>query len=433
MNITDQQIINEIIQSEELDIKDLICDPTLIFDDLHVLQKTTKSDTIQMLVEIKKQSPYLTLLEFMKRRHTGQVFVKISFENPADNSDLVERTIYKYLFRLYFQKRTPNIMRYVASFKCDNFFDFLLAEYQKYYGDPKFQLYSTLIKRLLKIKYSNSDIDVNEATFLVVERGNGKELQELLTAKALNEKEFLEIMFQLFYTMREMNIHKVRHNDLHLKNIWINIHKKPLRIIYFVSDDDYVVLNTKHVVKVYDFDRSTFTMGPLKNKALEDQLCPNYGMCSNDNPYFDPHTVAYILYNFFRPLDYAANFAKEVVRNPKYLDPSCCRFPSRMCDLQEVTYGNYQCSKNFVPAKGDIYAFDELYYETSVFDSLKKSLSKDGYKEMDIPIDHFLPIDANPWLEFKKHVFVASVCKQLPVGIANFLLLQYGDGLSRRQ
>lgn len=430
MNITNQKIISEILESEELDIKELICDPTLILEDMHILKSESSSTTIQMFAKIKEQSPYLILLEFMKR-HNNKVFVKISFEDPTDNSGLIERTMYKYLLHLYFEKRTPNIMRYVASFKCDGFATYIEQEFTRVTDPIKKNLLGELIDKTNRLSHVPG-INVEKATFLVVERGIGMDLDHLLESHTINEAEFIEIMFQLFYTLREMYIHKVRHNDLHLGNIWINVHSRPHRLIYFVNDDDYVILKTKYIVKIYDFDHSAFTIGPLENTLVDNVLCPIDGECSNDNPYFDPHTIAYILYHGFlddSSLEYVREFAKEVIRDDYYLSENCCQPPGRMCQLTNTPFG-LRCLKDFVPIKGEIYTFTDLYHKTHVFDNLKKSLSQDGYKQKDIPIDKVLPIDANPWLEFKKHVYVSSVCTKSAMELADYLYINYGKGLS---
>jgi hypothetical protein len=193
-------------------------------------------------------------------------------------------------------------------------------------------------------------------------------------------------------------------------------------MIYFISDNEYAILETKYIAKIYDFDRSSFTSGYVKNNILDKDggFCENFGMCSNYNPYFDPHTLAYYLNVEFGSISYIKDFVNEVVRNKDYLGPGCCTFPGRMCRVTPTG----SCSKNFVPNAGDIYDFTDLWDKTNVFERFKRSLSKDGFAPSDIPIASLKKFDAVPEKEFdgaNPNVYFSQLCSQPPMMMANKL------------
>jgi hypothetical protein len=407
----------------------MICDPNIVFDNFNVLKKTSASQSIQLLAQINPKAAYKVLQNYMRRRHTRDIFVKIGFFINGDNSADVEQAIYKYLYKLYLTRRTPNIMRYVANFECDELKDYLHDQINRHTLSKTLKSkYDRLINMIDNLEDQNDKLNGNIAKFLLIERGNGYSLDYLLTNMSITSEEFLEIMFQVFYTLREMYIHRVRHNDIHLGNIWINVHKKPQHLIYFVDDKHYSILNTRYIAKIYDFDRATFTAGPLKNKIIEDYFCPDYGMCSNDDPYYDPHTIAYLLFHRYGNISFARKFAFAVINNPKWLDETCCEIPGRYCDktmIDPIT-NEMICSKNFVPKPGGINTFTNLYFDTNVFNKYKYNLDTDGYDLRDLPAYRILDKDEIPLYAFENFVFISTVCKRLPIEMANMLYKRFG-------
>jgi serine/threonine protein kinase len=470
--------LSNLLDSQKLDITGMVCDITKIFDDIKVLSRDSSSFSAQILATIKSGSAPV-LNEYLKK--TPNVFLKIIFGRKDDNSDLVERSIYKYLTKLIINHHTPNIMRFVAAFKCNNIFAMIIPI--KAGAGLKF---TEIIEDIELIP----DIDTNNITVAVLERGIGKPLRVVLKDK-ISEHEFKNIMFQVFYTLREMHIAKVRHNDLHTENVWINILSAPVRMIYFVNDNEYAMIETRYVVKIYDFDRSTFTAGNLPNKILDKVFCPKYGMCSNDNPYFDPHTLCFLLNMEFAHVSHIVSFVKEVIRNKKYLNDGCCTFPGRMCDKPSsftishapatvgsassspspppgfasrssprypskspgspnqpptpwsggstsqytpvnkpaaIVVQDTSCNKNFVPDSGDIYDFTDLWNKTNVFNHIKKSLTDSGYEKRDVPIIKSAAYNDVPEFVFKSdpQVFFSQTCSSSPVLMANKLFDIYG-------
>lgn len=415
--------IKEIWASDELDIKDSVCDLTALFKNIRVLSSTSSSSTVQVLAGLTdKAKTYQVIKEYVERTGEDRVFVKVGFEEPGDNSADMERMIYKYLERLLFDCRTPNIMRYVAGFKCDNFRDFLTSRK----GKSRDKTYHTkMLTRVEELEEREKDlgIDVNRAVIILVELGKGRSFRDMLEDEEVTEEIFTSVMFQTFYTLRELHLNKVRHNDIHLGNIWVNIHPTPQSLVYFVNDGMYAVLETRWVVKLYDFDRSGFTIGPITNEVLSKNFCPQFGMCENENERFDLLIVVSNLYQDWSTYPFVLDFVLNVVQNPDYLEEACCQFPGRYCDLKyDLDAGAVRCSSSAVIETNGIYNIEQLCEQTSVFDSYLRFLDTDGFEKRDLPISKPAKKTDVPMYTFTTNFYVSTACSLSPIQIANELL-----------
>ncbi len=410
--------IRALFNSQKLDVTQMVCNIGAIFDNIKVLNKTSSSSTVQMLAEIKPAQSLSILQEYFAR--SPLVFLKIAFHEPGRNDEIIERSIYKYLTKLVINHRTPNFMRFVAAFACNNLLRLSMSL------DP---VQGKKLER--SVQTLDPDINTGKLTIMILQRGDGASFYDILKRQVngIDEHDFMEIMLQLFYTLREMFRAKVRHNDLHLGNIWIDVLAAPMRLVYFVNDDEYAVIETAYVVKIYDFDRSAFTgLSPksnMRNINIDKDFCPAYGMCANENPYFDIHTVMHGLLDKFGSTDFIFDFVTRVVKSWDYLDQDCCVFPGRMCKI-DTTKRGMKCMDNFSPAPGEIYDFTDLWMKTPVFDRFKKSLTKDGFSKADLPLTSLGFHNQVPESVFKTNVYFSSVCSLPPMLMANKLLVEYG-------
>lgn len=416
--------LDDIWSSDEVDIKGSVCDLTALFKSIKILDSTSSSSTIQVLATLSdKAKAYSAIKTYVENTGTDAVFVKIGFDEMGDNSADIERAIYKYLKKLLFDHRTPNIMRYVAGFKCDGFLDFL--KYKKK-GAPYLPYYSKMMKKVKQLVKREEDmnLDGNKATITLIEMGKGMSFVALLGTGSLTESQFRSIMFQTFYTLREFHLNKVRHNDIHLGNIWVNVYQKPRRMIYFVNDDMYAVLETEFVVKLYDFDRAAFTIGPFSNEILDQNFCGRFGMCENENERFDLLIVlSYLYQNWVNTYPFIGKFIVDAVQNLSYLDASCCRFPGRYCDLKQDPFTHHiRCSSNAIIEYNGIYNIEQLCELTDYFDEYLRYLHTDGYQKRDLPsLKPLKPADI-PLYSFDKDVYISSECSLSPIQMANNLL-----------
>jgi len=413
------KFIDDIMASEILDIQRSVCDLTAMFKNIKILDRSTSSTSIQVLATIEDKSIIHQVLDnYIKTTGENKVFIKIGLGSQTDNSSNVERTIYHYLRKLLFDHRTPNIMRYIMGFNCDHFSDFLKTQ-----NSPPHRRYYRQMKEMTETLMNTYPVDGDKVTISVIEMGKGKSFESLLNRGKINEHEFKCIMFQTFYTLRELHLNKVRHNDVHLGNIWVNIHTSPQRLIYFIDDDRYVVLETIYVVKIYDFDRAAFTTGTLANESLRDYFCPNYGMCENENEGFDLLLVLNILYEDYSiRYPFISTFVLEAVQDAKYLDNTCCEAPGRYCEQEVALDGTISCNPNAKIGTDEIYNIEQLCTHTTIFDPYLRSLRADGFEKRDIPIDRSATRTDIPLYLFKTNVYVSTICSLTPIQMANKLL-----------
>jgi hypothetical protein len=419
-----EKFIQDILASSELDIQTPVCDLTALFKNIKILDSSTSSSTVQVIAVLNDRAKTSQLIkEYVETSGKDKVFVKIGFYEPGDNSAEIEQMIYKYLKKLLFMCRTPNIMRYVVGYRCNNFLDALKLKSL----EPKNRRYYTrMVSKVEELVEREKELglDGNKATITLVELGQGDSLDKLLESGNLTEDQFTSVMFQTFYTLREFHLNKVRHNDIHLGNIWVEIYLSPQRLIYFVNDGMYAVLETTHVVKLYDFDRAGFTVGPFSNQALSKSFCPQFGMCENENERFDLLIVATYLYqNWGDKYPFILDFVFNVVHNPDYLEGECCLFPGRYCDLKlDPETSKIRCSPTAVIETNGIYNIEQLCEQTEVFDSYLRFWGVNGFEDRDIPITKPAKSTDIPLYTFTTKFYVSSACSLTPIDMANMLL-----------
>jgi len=414
--------IDDIANSAILDIKHSVCDLTAMFKDIRILDSTTNSSTVQVIATFDAAAKsYRAINDYIKTTGEDKVFIKIGFDEDGDNSADIERMMYKYLKKLLFECRTPNIMRYVVGFRCNTFLDFLRSR-STYPKDTEY--YADMLQKVEDFveREEELNLDGNKATITLIELGKGMSFRDLLKSGNVTEGEFKSIIFQVFYTLREFHLNKVRHNDTHLGNVWINIRNDPQRLIYFINDDMYGILETKYVVKLYDFDRAAFTIGSFSNKILKDSYCPRVGMCENENERFDLLILLTDLYHSWGGMyPFITKFVLQTINNPKYLDPENFKFPGRYCEIEpDPTFE--RCSASATIEEDGIFNIEQLAKFTDYFDSYIKFLAKDGFQDRDIPIRTPAAKTDIPLYTFKTNFYVSSECSLTPIQMANKLL-----------
>jgi hypothetical protein len=305
-------------------------------------------------------------------------------------------------------------MRYIASFKCDSFLSYLTENNESAMG-------KNLSRRLVEIKSDNLYINVNKALFTIIELGIGYKFENLI--KRLSEAEFKQIVFQLFYTLRQLYLTGIRHNDIHLGNVWINILPQPIRMIYFITDNQYAIIETKYIVKVYDFDMSAFFTENIRNTRLNQagyDMCGNYGTCENDNERFDLLTVLYLI-GTYPKLKHAKEFVDIAIRNPKYKGHGWYKFEGRYCE----SLGK-KCSPTAEIDVDDVYNILQLCENTIYFDDYLRNLEDGIFMKSDIPIKHRAKESDIPFDVFDKNVYISLDCRKNPIQLANYLLETFG-------
>lgn len=292
------------------------CDLTKMFSTVKILDKHSASVTSQALVQINpKVAPRLLKNYVRHRQRHGldpHLFVKIVpvYDDRPLTSLEYEIIMYKYLYVHFIQRRvTPNIMQLLMVLECDSMLtDFtatannpqtppeLAAKYQQMIrGWTKRQGWTdTLMQRT----YGQL---TDQGRMMIVESGSGKSLRDLIEDRVLSSSDLHAIVFQVLYTLNEMYYAGIKHNDLHLGNVWIQLLPNPRTLHYYYASPGsnqlhHFVITTRYLVKIYDFDRSTFTKRNAEDVSLnnsnnltrsEDEFCKVSGECNIEDARFD--------------------------------------------------------------------------------------------------------------------------------------------------
>lgn len=320
-------LLKKIASSKEFVISNIICDLGALFKDIKVIGKLGATDTVQVMAFSKNEQ----LGKLLPQLKNKKVFIKISFGCHHNGTEF-ETRMYRYLSTLI-DHRTPNLIRPIVSFRCNKFSKSHNKPYMK-----KIWNRATKLKKDVKCDYGQ-ELDIDNALFNVIEYQEGMTLDKLFINNDIDEDDLFSILFQIFYTLRELSLAGVRHNDIHFGNVYINILDKKKRLIYFYDQDKYSVIETKYIVKIYDFDNSSFTItGAPRNTYIENSQCPDYGMCSNKDDRYDLFIIIkrlswlnYINMKSNKLLPVIENFIKLAVPDSSFMKSSCCEFPDRRC------------------------------------------------------------------------------------------------------
>ena len=316
----------------------------------------------------------------------------------------------KVISKMFLEKHTPNVMLYLASFKCPDFFEAFMTkmgiDLHELHGDIQIEQYSgggvdeimdvvntfvdthinpaatevekKLTRTLLSVYYAGSEDSYGdpfavekELNVLIIEMGRGLSLGDMLAklpSKKLPIGDERRMLFQVFYTVAVFEAYGLRHNDLHPGNIFIDTTKRTLPTVYFTTETTYHVINTDGMyVKLYDFDHGTTAPGIARDLVGKNEEASfqwkNHKIDNVSNPRFDPKVVCGI-----------ATWG------------NCSKACETMCD-------------KIRPALGML---KDPYFKT-----LHRSLAKDGYDKMFSPAgvkdgvaysEVFIP----PWVDRQK-------------------------------
>lgn len=115
---------------------------------------------------------------------------------------------------------------------------------------------------------------------------------------------FQVLLFQLIYTLHVFNLVGLKHNDLHLKNIFVQINSKNMITYsqdnycnkYVIGRNEYLIPNIGIDIRIFDFDRTCKLnngvlpeFGEIESKYLK-ELYKLHINCNN-NPSFDTFKV----------------------------------------------------------------------------------------------------------------------------------------------
>lgn len=390
--------------SKRYDIENMVCDLSALFKDIVVLESKSRSRTVQLFAKIDPSKTQAILKEYLEKTHQDEVFIKIGF-NPIQNSDDIERFIYKYTLSLIKEHRTPNLMRYIMSFKCPNYYDSASPEIKERMKEMDVEI--------MESHNIYGSITRKKANFIVLEKGVGSTFNDLIKSEVkLTDNDLLSISFQIAYTIRELSMAGVRHNDIHLNNIWINILPVVEDYIYITSINKYYVLPIKYLVKIYDYDLATFT---VKDAPINTELttrCPKYGQCSTPTELFDLHYFLFRLYKLKPIYPIVSRICSAFITDRNLLNDSCCRAIGRLCKIIEETG---ECDPLYEPS--GMRGFTRAL-RTNVFDLFKK----ERLEKWQLPTETILPEDSIPDMVLPPNFYVSANTEKTAIQMANILL-----------
>lgn len=299
---------------------------------LKLLGKNSASDTAIISGDVKVlDRPY-------------GVIIKFSFASRINNSLIIEIEIYSRLLNYIKSHITPNIMAFVAFKQCKDFIPFAQAIVR--HKEAHYELYEHLVDYFKRLSDAGklNHYDLSIANLLIIERGMGepiiKDFRKLegWAFKQRTENEWLSMFFQVYYTLTQFSIDKIRHNDLHLGNVWMDSSIQNENFVYFIDANTYYVIPINDIVKIYDYDHSA---APGEVNTILNKLCPMYGECQSPNDKFDSYrfisslyTVAkyYALNNRLAEANFIDGIFKYIVPSDKWRDSTkCCKLPERLC------------------------------------------------------------------------------------------------------
>jgi hypothetical protein len=352
--LTSQRLIlGELLKDNYINITP--CDMYDLLENIDIKKKESSSDTIIAFGNLKYKFNNKEILDYLNLSTGNNVVLKLSFDSidkNDDNSLDVEIQIYKEIInKMVIDRETPNLMLYIGHFECRN----LKENYQnKLIKNGKLEDYERKILLAIDDINDKEEYDINKANLLLLERGNGKPLHELMSK--LSTEDLRSILFQLFYTLQLFNLYGLKHNDIHFGNVFIEFIDEPRNNIYFISDNTYFVVPIKkYLVKIYDFDLGSTI--EIKNTKIENYMCKSYGICNLNNPKFDLFIILSHLYDARNTVSPSLKkFIESFIydfSNKSLLDEKW-GFPHRLCKVTGYNTdkkGNVtgECGGNYEP------------------------------------------------------------------------------------
>ena len=244
----------------------------------------------------EKNKSVALLIKGSKNKHKS-IILKVFFQNTPqgmlyDNSLTLESLIYRNILKpLVLRQHTPNLLKYYGCFsesfnnfqynlnKCSSSLNNLLQlAYKKEAADKK--RHNIRVRNTKKLK------------ILGLEHCPAPSLRQWLQTNRSNA-ELKSVLFQIIYTAECIYRAGIRHNDLHVGNIFIDTTYQ--KTISYILDSNTVVnvpTNTCFV-KIFDFDNAcSITNKSFYNYKLKRyRYWEQYGMSNTDNPKYDSFTI----------------------------------------------------------------------------------------------------------------------------------------------
>ncbi len=263
------------------------------------------------------------------------VVIKLSpSSSEVDNSMAIERFLYMRV-KDFLMQETPHLLQGIYSGVCDVecLSDFKKDEifkkslYDKWYA---MRAHREILspKELIKIAKESGSDDITEQNkyitkklqyednaiyYLVTPELKGMKLStfiENLNTKKSNLPKHFDILIglQVAQALCIFEKHQIRHNDLHLGNIFIEVFTEPRPLDYNVPF--VFTLYSRYKITIYDYDHSGIAWNGKRNLFLDSTMCESTGECNEFVPNWDWYT--FLVHFIFIYLKKFPNAAKNL-------------------------------------------------------------------------------------------------------------------------
>jgi hypothetical protein len=233
---------------------------------------------------------------------------------------LNEAIVYRdYISKLKDKGYTPCLIGFIAFSKCPSF-QRLPSKLEKLYGDKKLIAdivapLKTQLKTMVR-KFNrhtiNPDDDLlsRDINVLMVQRAtNSTTIYQFikdLDGTPASTNHLISVIFQVLWTLECFNRIGLRHNDLHLGNIFIQHADAQMWHKYVLPDGSERWTYQLYLPLIYDFDRTAIfdvarnqsIITNIKNPEADDtsDICENWGECNTYHPKYDAYTFLYLVH-----------------------------------------------------------------------------------------------------------------------------------------
>ena len=255
------------------------------FDDVKLLSRPDDSASNSIVYLLKSGNKQYIL------KITGMKTIKGKLSPPD-----TERRIYSIMSLLVDKNITPHVFTLTESankeIKIDNINKDFAVELNRLFRSSKIKYVYPMITETTD---STKDI-------MTLYEFMKREMVQLSSKKM--KIIFQVLLFQLIYTLHVFNLVGLKHNDLHLKNVFVQINRKNIITNsqdnycnkYVVGKNEYLIPNIGIDIRIFDFDRTCKLnngvfpeFGEIESTYLK-ELYRLHINC-NDNPSFDTFKV----------------------------------------------------------------------------------------------------------------------------------------------
>lgn len=302
-------------------------------------------ETVQYFARIDPEKIKNHLSNLLKH---NSVFLKKSADREFNDQMKKEIMVYRMTSILQALKICPNYIEYIADFECND-------------------LYYLMTK--LSIGCMKGPFSMNN----------------YISGVPTNSDNATEgkIIFQILYGLRELNLAGIRHNDCHSGNVLLELVRDGILAFYFLDKDTCVVLKTKYIAKIFDYDQATFTRPSEHdmNDSRTASMCKEYCACPAENPKYDFIPLLSSIYTSAPKRLYPV--LEKLIPEKKLLEYDINEFkaswPSRPCRKVKGKEGEYE---EYVITDDQVLSFEKMLPHLPGLEIKSPEIVFDEYREI---------------------------------------------------